>query len=82
MKKERKRENNMDDKKIKDATEVKTKNNVIGMDIAMDIGESRGKIIASLNILNGLVNDSDFDIPVDLLVEKFGFTREQILNGM
>ena len=82
MKKERKRENNMDDKKIKDATEVKTKNNVIGMDIAMDIGESRGKIIASLNILNALVNDSDFDIPVDLLVEKFGFTREQILNGM
>ena len=80
MKQDGKCENNRDDKKIKDAAEVKTR--VIGMDIAMDICESRGKIIASLNILNVLVNDSDFDIPVDLLVEKFGFTREQILKGI
>ena len=41
------------------------------------IGETRG----SLSILNALVTDPDFDLSIDLLVEKFGFTSEQILNG-
>ena len=41
------------------------------------IGEARG----SLSILNALVTDPDFDLSIDLLVEKFGFTSEQILNG-
>ena len=49
------------------------------------IGEARGKAIGeargSLSILNALVTDPDFDLSIDLLVEKFGFSREQILNG-
>ena len=49
------------------------------------IGEARGKAIGeargSLSILNALVTDPDFDLSIDLLVEKFGFTREQIING-
>ena len=49
------------------------------------IGEARGKAIGeargSLSILNALVTDPDFDLSIDLLVEKFGFTSEQILNG-
>ena len=45
------------------------------------IGEARGEIKGSLSILNTLVTDPDFNLSIDLLVEKFGFTSEQILNG-
>lgn len=44
-------------------------------------GIAEGEAIGSLNILNALVSDPDFNLSIDLLVEKFGFSREQILNG-
>ncbi|MBE6504220.1 MAG: hypothetical protein E7Z73_00550 [Methanobrevibacter millerae] len=44
-------------------------------------GRAEGRVEASLNILNVLVTDPDFNLSLDLLVEKFGFTPEQILNG-
>ncbi len=43
--------------------------------------KNEGRAEASLNILNVLVTDPDFNLSLDLLVEKFGFTREQIING-
>ena len=44
-------------------------------------GRAEGRVEASLNILKVLVTDPDFNLSPDLLVEKFGFTREQIING-
>ena len=44
-------------------------------------GRAEGRVEASLNILKVLVTDPDFNLSLDLLVEKFGFTPEQILNG-
>ena len=44
-------------------------------------GRAEGRVEASLNILNVLVTDPDFNLSLDLFVEKFGFTPEQILNG-
>ena len=48
-------------------------------------GEARGRVEGeargSLSILNALITDPDFNLSIDLLVEKFGYTREEILNG-
>ena len=64
---------------------IKKEGEAIGEARGKAIGEARGKAIGetrgSLSILNALVTDPDFDLSIDLLVEKFGFTSEQILNG-
>ena len=68
---------------------IKKEGEAIGEAKGKAIGEARGKAIGeaigeargSLSILNALVTDPDFDLSIDLLVEKFGFTSEQILNG-
>ena len=64
---------------------IKKEGEAIGEARGKAIGEARGKAIGetrgSLSMLNALVTDPDFDLSIDLLVEKFGFTSEQILNG-
>ncbi len=47
----------------------------------MDEARAEGRAEARLYILNILATDPDFSLPVDLLVKKFGYTREEILNG-
>ncbi|WP_407421715.1 hypothetical protein [Methanobrevibacter sp.] len=51
------------------------------MDEARAEGRAEGRAEARLYILNILATDPDFSLPVDLLVKKFGYTREEILNG-
>ena len=44
-------------------------------------GIDEGKIIGSLSVLRELVNDPDCRYTVGELSDKFGFTKEQIING-
>lgn len=44
-------------------------------------GKAEGKIIGSLSVLRELVNDPDCRYTVEELSDKFGFTKEQIING-
>ena len=60
---------------------IKKEGEAIGEARGKAIGEAIGEARGSLSILNALVTDPDFDLSIDLLVEKFGFTSEQILNG-
>ena len=49
--------------------------------VGFQMGIFKGIAEGTLEILNILATDPDFDLPVDLLVKKFGYTREEILNG-
>ena len=61
--------------------DIKNEGRAEGRAEVMDEARAEGRAEARLYILNILATNPDFDLPVDLLVKKFGYTREEILNG-
>ncbi|MBO5152162.1 MAG: hypothetical protein J6B73_08410 [Methanobrevibacter sp.] len=44
-------------------------------------GKAEGETVGSLSVLKELASDPDCRYTVEELSEKFGFTKEQIING-